>query len=56
VTSLIRTRRIAEKQLEYQAISAALNKMQLAALQRQEDPQNEEDVTIEFVNVGGLRW
>jgi hypothetical protein len=29
--------------------------MRLAALQRQEDAQNEADVTVEFVNVGGLR-
>jgi hypothetical protein len=50
--SLVRTRRIAEKQLEFQAITAALAKRQLEALERQEDAQNKADVTVDLVRVG----
>ena len=52
VTSIIRTRRIAEKQLEYQAIAAALAKAQLAVLKRQEGTLTKADVTVELVKVG----
>lgn len=52
LTSLVRTRRIAEKQLEFQAIAAALAKRQLQAVERQEDAQSKADVTVELVKVG----
>lgn len=50
-TSLIRTRRLAAKQLEYQAIAMALAKAQLEALKRQEGAQTTADITVELVQV-----
>jgi len=52
LTSLMRTRRIAEKQLEFQAITAALAKRQLRVLERQENAESKADVTVELVKVG----
>ena|SRR5437879_5969008 len=52
LTSLMRTRRIAKKQLEFQAITAALAKRQLQVLERQENAESKADVTVELVKVG----
>jgi hypothetical protein len=52
LTSLVRTRVIAEKQLEYQAIAAALAKRQLEALIRQEATTSKAEVTVDLVKVG----
>ena len=52
LTSLVRTRRLGEKQLEFQAITAALAKRQLQALERQEDGKNKADICVELVKVG----
>jgi len=52
LTSLIRTRRIAEKQLEFQAIAAALAKRQLQALDREEEARNKADVVVDLVKIG----
>ncbi len=50
--SLVRTRKVEEKQLEFQAITAALAKKQLAALEKEEGAKNKADVTVELVKVG----
>lgn len=54
LTSLVRTRRIAEKQLEFQAITAALAKGQLQALESQEDAKSKADIIVELVKVGRI--
>lgn len=59
LTSLLRTRRLAEKQLEFQAISAALAKRQLRDLEQQEDAKSKADITVELVSpmsFGGTRY
>ena len=50
-TSLVRTRRAEEKQLEFQAVTAALAKKQLKALEKEEGAMNKADVTVELVKV-----
>lgn len=50
--SLIRTRRIQSKQLEYEAISAALAKKQLELLTKEEQLDERAHITAELVKVG----
>ena len=52
LTSLIRTRRIAAKQLEFQAIAAALTKRQLLVLERDQAATHKADVGVELVQIG----
>jgi hypothetical protein len=56
LVSLARTRAFAEKQLEFQAITAALAKRQLEALDRKERAENKADVTADLVRVGPTDW
>ncbi len=51
VTSLVRTRRIAAQQLEFQAIAATLAKRQLETLERQASAESKADVTVDLVKV-----
>ena len=51
-TSLIRTRRLAAKQLEFQAIAAALAKTQLLEFEREEAARTQADVIVELVKTG----
>jgi hypothetical protein len=51
IASLWRTHVLARKQLEYQAIAAALAKRQLEALIRQENAENRADLTVDLVKV-----
>lgn len=52
VASLIRTRKVEAKQLEYQAIAASLARKQLEVLGKQETAQSKADVVVELVKVG----
>jgi hypothetical protein len=51
LVSLWRTHVITKKQLEYQAIAAALAKRQLEALIRQGNAENKADITVDLVRV-----
>jgi hypothetical protein len=52
IASLIRTRKVEKKHLEFQAIAASLAKRQLEALDRQEGVRTKADVVVELVKVG----
>ena len=51
-TSLVRARAVQEKQLEFQAITAALAQKQLELLQRQEQAKDKADITVQLVKAG----
>ncbi len=52
VTSLVRTRVIETKQLEFQAVAAALAKRQLKALEKEQSARDKSDVIVDLVKVG----
>jgi hypothetical protein len=56
LTALVRGRVIAARQLELQAITAALAKRQLEALDRKECAESKADVTVDLVRVGRTDW
>jgi hypothetical protein len=51
--SLIATIRLQRRQLEFQAINAALAKKQLEVINAQEESESGAEVTAELVNIGG---
>jgi hypothetical protein len=53
VVSLVSSRKTQEKQLEFEAITAALAKKQLEILEKEEQTDESAHVTAEFVKVGG---
>jgi hypothetical protein len=52
VVSLVRARKVQAKQLEFEAITAALAKKQLELLEKGEQTQEQAHVTAELVKVG----
>jgi hypothetical protein len=56
LTALVRGRVIAARQLELQAITAALAKRQLEAIDRKERAESKADVTVDLVRVGRTDW
>lgn len=54
--SLARTRKVHAKQLEFEAISAALAKKQLESIDKEEQAQKTAQVTAELVKVGKANY
>jgi uncharacterized membrane-anchored protein YhcB (DUF1043 family) len=52
VVSLVRARKVQAKQLEFEAVTAALAKKQLELLEKEEQTQEQARVTAELVKVG----
>lgn len=50
--SLVRTRTVQRKQLELQALAAALARKQLTLLQQDEETKNKANITVELVEAG----
>jgi hypothetical protein len=52
VVSVVRTHKVQAKQLEFEAITAALAKKQLELLEKKEQRREQANLTAELVNVG----
>ena len=56
VVSLVRARKVQAKQLEFEAITAALAKKQLELLEKEDQTQEQAQVTAELVKVGSTDY